>query len=88
VTVSHGILDAMTDGGRGVAFFAPFDDTRYFFPFRPIKVSPIGLSFFTARGLDVIWSEFLWVCIPGIIIAAMVFSIRKLRRLRASPAAE
>jgi hypothetical protein len=39
VTASHGILDAMTDGGLGVAFFAPFDDTRYLFPFRPIKVT-------------------------------------------------
>jgi inner membrane protein len=29
VTASHGILDAMTDGGLGVAFFAPFDDTPY-----------------------------------------------------------
>jgi inner membrane protein len=88
VTASHGILDAMTDGGLGVAFFTPFDDTRYFFPFRPIKVSPIGLSFFSARGLDVIWSEFLWVCIPGTIIAAAVLSLRKLRWLRARPAAE
>jgi inner membrane protein len=88
VTASHGLLDAMTDGGLGVAFFAPFDDTRYFLPFRPIKVSPIGLSFFSARGLDVIWSEFLWVCVPGTIIAAAFFSLRKLRRLRASPAAE
>ena len=78
----------MTDGGLGVAFFAPFDDTRYFFPFRPIKVSPIGLSFFSARGLDVIWSEFLLVCIPGTIIAAAVLSLHKLRRLRARPAAE
>lgn len=88
VTASHGILDAMTDGGLGVAFFAPFDDTRYFFPFRPIKVSPIGLSFFSARGLDVIWSELLWVCVPGTIISAAVLSLRKLRRLRANPAAE
>ena len=24
---SHGILDALTDGGPGVAFLAPFDDT-------------------------------------------------------------
>jgi inner membrane protein len=30
-TASHGFLDAMTDGGLGVAFFAPFDNTRYFF---------------------------------------------------------
>jgi inner membrane protein len=77
VTASHGILDAMTDGGLGIAFFAPFDNTRYFFPFRPIKVSPIGLSFFSARGLDVILSELLWVCIPGTIIAGAVLRRRK-----------
>src|SRR4029450_4848408 len=41
-TVSHGLFDAMTDGGLGVAFFAPFSEARYFFPFRPIHVSPIG----------------------------------------------
>jgi inner membrane protein len=88
VTASHGVLDAMTDGGLGIAFFAPFDDTRYFFPFRPIKVSPIGLAFFSARGLDVAWSEFLWVCIPSSIIAGTILGLRKLRRLRANSAAE
>src|SRR5262249_20927721 len=40
VTASHGFFDAMTTGGLGVAFFAPFDNTRYFFPYRPIPVSP------------------------------------------------
>ena len=35
-TASHGVLDAMTNAGLGVAFFAPFDSTRYFFPFRPL----------------------------------------------------
>lgn len=88
ITASHGVLDAMTDGGLGIAFFAPFDDTRYFFPFRPIKVSPIGLAFFSARGLDVAWSEFLWVCIPSSVIAGTILGLRKLRRLRASSAAE
>jgi inner membrane protein len=78
----------MTDGGLGVAFFAPFDDTRYFFPFRPIKVSPIGLSFFSARGLDVIWSELLLVCIPAATIAGAVFLCRKLRRPRANTAVQ
>jgi inner membrane protein len=29
---SHGVLDAMTNGGLGVAFFAPFDNGRHFFP--------------------------------------------------------
>ena len=78
VTASHGILDAMTDGGLGIAFFAPFDDTRYFLPFRPIKVSPIGLSFFSARGLNVLWSEFFWVCIPAAIIAGAVLCCRRI----------
>ena len=39
-TVSHGILDAFTNGGMGVAFFSPFDTRRIFFPVRPIQVSP------------------------------------------------
>ena len=30
-TASHGVLDAITNGGLGVAFFSPFDNTRYFF---------------------------------------------------------
>jgi inner membrane protein len=38
-TASHGMLDAMTDGGLGVALFSPFDNSRYFFPWRPIHVS-------------------------------------------------
>jgi inner membrane protein len=41
-TASHGILDAMTSGGRGVGFFIPFDNARFFFPFREIIVSALG----------------------------------------------
>ena len=44
-SASHGLLDAFTNGGLGIAFFSPFDTTRYFFPFRPIRVSPIGADF-------------------------------------------
>ena len=59
-TVSHGILDAFTNGGLGVAFFAPFNTTRYFFPFHPIPVSPMtGGGLLTARGWRVISSELL-----------------------------
>lgn len=32
VAASHTILDAMTDGGLGVALFWPFEATRYFLP--------------------------------------------------------
>jgi len=68
-TASHGILDACTNGGLGVAFFAPLSDTRYFFPFAPIDVSPIGFAFFSERGLRVLISEMLWVWIPACALA-------------------
>ena len=65
VTASHGILDAMTDGGLGIAFLAPFENARYFFPWTPIRVSPIGVSeFFTRYGVEVLTSELVWVGIP------------------------
>jgi len=69
VTASHGLLDALTNGGRGIAFFAPFSDHRYFFPWRPIQVSPIGVGFFSPRGLRVLASESGWIWVPSAIIA-------------------
>jgi inner membrane protein len=67
VTASHGILDAMTNGGLGVAFFAPFDNSRYFFPWRPVLVSPIWVDrFFGERAYLIIVSEFLWIWIPAL----------------------
>ena len=68
-TASHGFLDAMTNGGLGVAFFAPFSDTRYFFPWRPILVSPISLHvFFSYHGVRVMWSELGWIWLPAAVI--------------------
>jgi len=59
ITASHGLFDAMTSGGLGVAFFAPFDNTRYFLPWRPIPVSPMSAAgLMTPRGLRVIRWEF------------------------------
>jgi inner membrane protein len=59
-TASHAILDAMTTGGLGIAFFAPFHNERYFLAFRPIAVSPIGIkNFFSEWGWRVVKSEFI-----------------------------
>jgi len=78
ITASHGILDGLTSGSTGVAFFAPFNNTRYFFPFTPIENSPIGLAFFGARGVTVIKSEFLWVWLPVIsTVLIIVFCANK-----------
>ena len=78
-TASHPLLDAMTTGGLGVAFFAPFNNTRYFFSFRPIKVSPISItSFFSEWGWRVLKSEFVWIWIPSFIFIAISYSVKKL----------
>ena len=77
VTMSHGLLDAMTNGGRGIAFFAPFSNHRYFFPWRPIQVSPIGAGFFSPRGLRVLASESVWIWVPSAIIAVSARIVRR-----------
>ena len=75
VLVSHGLLDTMTDGGLGCALFWPFDLTRYFAPWRPIPVAPIGLAFFSPHGLLVSLTE-LVLFAP---IAAYALSLTRAR---------
>jgi len=77
-TVSHGILDAMTTGGRGVEFFIPFDNTRYFFLWRPIKVSPIGIKeFFSDWGINVLASELKYIAVPCVIVLITLALLKK-----------
>jgi inner membrane protein len=77
-TASHGVLDAMTDGGLGVAFFSPLDNRRHFLPWTPIRVSPIGVGrFFSERGLAVLQSELLCIWLPAALFAAGVWFIRR-----------
>lgn len=78
VIASHGVLDAMTNGGLGVAFFSPFDNTRYFLPWRPVRVSPIAITrFFTTRGFAILESELLWIWLPAILFASLVWMLRR-----------
>lgn len=77
-TASHGLLDACTNGGMGIAFFSPFSNVRYFFPFQPIRVSPIGVGrFFSARGLAVLRSEIVWVWLPAMLLATAALAVRQ-----------
>ena len=57
VLASHPLLDTLTNGGLGCALFWPFDLTRYFAPWTPIPVSPIGLGVFSPYGLFVAMAE-------------------------------
>ena len=78
---SHGVLDALTKGGLGVAFFAPFSAKRYFFPERPLAVSPLDIkAFLTSRGLAILINEMKWVWAPSIGLAAVVLTFRAWRR--------
>ena len=77
ITASHGVLDAFTNGGLGIAFFSPWDRHRYFFPWTPIQVSPIGAGgFFSARGINVMMSEVFWVWIPALAFAFVLIALR------------
>jgi inner membrane protein len=77
VSASHGILDAFTDGGLGIALLSPFNKARYFFPWTPIMVSPIGIDAFLSKwGLSVIKSELLWVWLPSLLMVVVATLIR------------
>jgi len=72
-TLSHGVLDAMTSGGKGVGFFIPFSFERYFFPFRTIKVSPIGVGkFFSEWGIQVLISEIKFILLPCVFVLVVI----------------
>jgi inner membrane protein len=64
VVASHGVLDTMTDGGRGVALLWPFSGERFFAPWRPIPVAPLGRAFWSLEGLRVAIYELMLFCIP------------------------
>ncbi len=77
LAASHGLLDALTNGGHGIALLSPIANSRYFFPWTPIEVSPIGIKpFLSQRGLTVITSELLWIWVPLFLIVIFL----KIRR--------
>ena len=53
VVSSHALLDTLTDGGLGCALLWPFSDERFFAPWTPLPVAPIGRAFLSAEGLRV-----------------------------------
>jgi inner membrane protein len=81
VTASHGALDALTNGGLGVAFFSPFNRERYFLPWTPVEVSPIGAGgFFSDCGMEVILSEIIWLWGPLIVLGAVLYLLNMRKR--------
>ena len=69
VYASHGLLDTLTDGGLGAALLWPFSDARFFAPWRPIPVAPIGPRLLGPRGLMLMARETL-LFLPLLLVAA------------------
>jgi len=55
--ITHPVLDALTDGGPGVMLLFPFSDSRLFFPWRPIHVSPLSIARFFDKAGYILQSE-------------------------------
>jgi inner membrane protein len=81
--ITHPLLDMLTDGGAGVMLLYPFSEARFFFPWRPIHVSPLDISSFFSRAGDILLSELPFCAAAGVIglasyaAAARPFSFRK-----------
>jgi inner membrane protein len=77
-TLSHPVLDMFTNGGSEIPIFWPVSNERYFMPWTPIEVSPIGVTrFLSARGIAVLESELVWVWLPAAGLAALLWLTRR-----------
>lgn len=62
VMATHGLLDTLTDGGKGIALLWPLTHERFFAPWRPIPVAPIGSRILSAAGLKLVaWEALLFL---------------------------
>jgi inner membrane protein len=78
ITASHGILDALTDGGFGIPFFWPFHNQRYG-PYGPIHVADIGFELPDPRVSRAVRTELLYVWVPTAVIVVLFWSYRRWR---------
>ena len=75
---SHGVLDAFTDAGLGIGLLIPFENGRYFAPWRPILTSPLSISrFLSGDGLRILANEALWVGVPTAAFLLLVAAVRR-----------
>jgi inner membrane protein len=80
VVASHALLDTLTDGGLGCALLWPFDLTRYFAPWTPLPVSPIGFGYLSPYGFYVAVTEI------AVFAPLLVYALRNRKRRTGQPA--
>ena len=69
---SHGLLDMMSDGGRGVAYLWPISSNRFFAEWRPLHTMPISLRHIFEQSLARLVSD-AWLIIVPLFAASLVF---------------
>jgi inner membrane protein len=69
--ITHPLLDMLTDGGSGVMLLFPFSSERLFFPWRPIRVSPLSIARFFDRAGEILWSELPFCAVAVLVGWAM-----------------
>jgi inner membrane protein len=74
--ITHPLLDMLTDGGAGVMLLYPVTAHRYFFPWRPIHVSPLGVLQFFGRARYILKSEVPF-CAAALIIGVFGWIARR-----------
>jgi len=72
--ITHPLMDMLTDGGSGVMLLFPVSTNRYFFPWRPIRVSPLSIARFFDRAGEILWSE-LPFCLAAVLIGLSIRAI-------------
>jgi inner membrane protein len=85
MVASHGVLDALTDGGYGIPFFWPFHTQRYG-PYGPIHVQDIGFEIPDPRASRAIRTELLYVWLPSVVLVGLVLIYRYRRHMGHNPA--
>jgi inner membrane protein len=76
-TLSHPLLDMLTNGGMGSPILWPLDPTHYFFPGRPIEVSPVSLKrLLSSRGAEVLRNEAVTLWLPLMAAALLLWATR------------
>jgi len=76
ITSTHGLLDALTNGGEGIPFFWPASGHR-FGPWGPIQVADIADEFPNPWRSRAIRTELLWVRLPMTIVVGLVALYRR-----------
>jgi inner membrane protein len=74
--ITHPLLDMLTDGGPGVLLLFPLNSERLFFPWRPIRVSPLSVLRFFDRAGEILASEAPFAA-AAVVLGSVVYWVRR-----------